>query len=150
MGVTEVSRGSLEKNYDTPIILPLPLPFAKVTSSYVKTDHDLSPLQHNNKASHPRVCDYSLWSALLFKTPGQAWNYTETTETISSVALVLALVPLLNFPIDFNISKCKCHFQNEKGPYSLKDEIPGLPGYFEGVISYSKVSVSSVHSKMCQ
>ena len=47
----------------------------------------------------------------------QAWNDTQATEVMASVALVLALVPLQKFPIhvDFKIFQWKCPFQNENG-----------------------------------
>ena len=51
----------------------------------------------------------------------QAWNFTE-----ACCPLVLALVHLQKFTIDFKIFQWKCPFQQGKWPCPLKDEISGL------------------------
>ena len=46
--------------------------------------------------------------------------YEQATEAMAYVALILALVPLQKFPIDFKIFKWKCPLQNETSLSKMK------------------------------
>ena len=54
---------------------------------------------------HFRICDVN----------NQAWNFTEATEAMASVAPGLGLGALSKIPIDFTIFQWKRPFENENG-----------------------------------
>ena len=64
----------------------------------------------------PNLSEYVVVYLLSFST--QAWNHTET-----NIALVLALVPLQKFPVDFRIVVVKVPFANGSGLVDSKMRI---------------------------
>ena len=72
----------------------------------------------------------------------QAWNFTEATGAMASVALVLALVPFLNVPLDYSDILMEVPLLKTKWPCPFKKEIPRPR--FKGIISSCVVRRISV------